>query len=184
MKSKTLEPDSSNCEFTFDNLSFEVDFTKIELLSQRIQTLLGVQDFQLSIDFISPEEMRRLNSEFRGKDQTTDVLSFPQFEFTNNVTCEAPFNLEATDGPPVLLGDIAISLVDANKNAQSIGQDLDREVCFLLVHGILHLCGHDHIKPDEEKVMVSQQKKIMENLEDNEPPPSPWMNCARLRHKQ
>ena len=177
-----MEPDSQSNheEIVFKDRRYLVDFDKIDLLSKRIQEFLGVQDFELSVNIVSPEEMQDLNQQFRDKDRSTDVLSFPQEEFVPPITTDHPFQDEiSSDAPPKLLGDIAISLIDAEQNAKSIGQGLDRELCFLLVHGILHLCGHDHLEPEEEKVMLQQQKKIMEKLEDSEPPPAIWNQCAR-----
>lgn len=71
--------------------------------------------------------MRRLNRDWRGKDRTTDVLSFPQA------------------GPaPGLLGDVVISLPAARRQAAAAGRSLGRELDALLIHGVLHLLGHDH----------------------------------------
>ena len=77
-----------------------------------------------------------------------------------------------------ILGDIAVSLGNAYNNAQSIGHNLDREVCFLLIHGILHLCGHDHHEEAEEALMMKQQKKILERIATIENSPL-WENCVR-----
>lgn len=176
-----MEPDSSNLEFNFSKHSYEVDFTKIERISYKVQSILGVENYQLDVNFISPNEIQDLNREYRSKDKSTDVLSFPQHEFAESLTCEAPGETVQQDGPPLLLGDLAISLEDAYANAQSIGQDLDREVCFLIVHGILHLCGHDHMETEEEAIMLKQQRQIMDALEDSEPPPRIWAQCARLK---
>lgn len=77
-----------------------------------------------------------------------------------------------------LLGDLVISPVDAWRNAQDIGQGLDREVAFLIVHGILHLCGHDHKHPEEESIMKHQQKLLMKTLEMKDDPL--WQDCVRL----
>jgi probable rRNA maturation factor len=63
------------------------------------------------------------------------------------------------------------------ENAEKIGQGLDREVCFLLVHGILHLCGHDHEEEDDEVIMFAEQRKIMESLNGDLPV---WKDCVRI----
>lgn len=173
-----MEPDCPCDHYTYDDHEYIVDQAKIGNISHKILSLLGVESFDLSLEFVSPAEMTDLNSEYRSKDRSTDVLSFPQFEFEAPVTIASPAQFEPNiDGPPRLLGDVLISLVDAEKNSADIGQSLDREVCFLIVHGILHLCGHDHIEPEEEKIMLQQQKLIMEALESE--PPSIWINCAR-----
>lgn len=84
-----------------------------------------------TIAFVSDRRMRELNNEFRGKNSTTDVLSFP-FE---------PDEFDARDD---FLGDIVISLEQAQKQAAENGLDLETEIKQLILHGILHLCGYDH----------------------------------------
>lgn len=77
-----------------------------------------------------------------------------------------------------VLGDIVICLDVAQENAKKIGQGLDREVCFLIVHGMLHLCGHDHeIKP-EETIMFREQRKIMKSFADKQ---KIWKNCIIVK---
>jgi probable rRNA maturation factor len=74
-------------------------------------------------------ELRRLNREFRGKDSATDVLSFPA----------------APPGMSVLLGDIAISMGRARAQARAFGHSVEQEVGILMLHGLLHLLGMDHV---------------------------------------
>lgn len=85
----------------------------------------------VTVAFVSDRKMRSLNSEFRGKDKTTDVLSFPaeQEEF------------EAFDST---LGDVVISAEQAVRQAEENGLDLETEISQLILHGLLHLCGYDH----------------------------------------
>lgn len=91
----------------------------------------------LSIAFISDREMRRLNREFRKRDATTDVLSFP-------------FEPDEMDPNTDYLGDIAISGEQALKQAAENGMDPETEIKQLILHGILHLCGYDHETDDGE----------------------------------
>lgn len=91
----------------------------------------------LSIAFISDREMRRLNREFRKRDATTDVLSFP-------------FEPDELNPNSDYLGDIAISGEQALKQAAENGMDPDIEIKQLILHGILHLCGYDHETDDGE----------------------------------
>ena len=80
----------------------------------------------ITIAFMSDRKMRELNKKFRGKDSTTDVLSFP-FE------ADAPF-----------LGDIVISAEQAARQSKENNLNLETEIKQLILHGILHLCGYDH----------------------------------------
>lgn len=159
-----MDPDTNtfvNCETEL----FSVNPKKIEDTANFICRSLGFENWELSISFVESEEIRRLNQEFRSIDKSTDVLSFPQQEWDEPVTLEHPFKQPKTKTPiPFMLGDLVISLDDALANARDIGHELDRETGFLLVHGILHLCGHDHIDPEEEELMTSQQRQLMEKM--------------------
>lgn len=160
---------------------FTVNEDKIEYLAQQVCSLLQVDSSELNIQFVTEAEIQELNTNFRQIGQPTDVLSFPQIEWksplllTNKLIKHTQKSKEA---PPLLLGDIAINLNIAKENADSIGQGIDKETCFLLVHGILHLCGHDHIDKGEEAIMLKQQKGIMEYLDNLDEPPS-WTNCVQ-----
>lgn len=84
----------------------------------------------ITIAFVSDRKIRELNNEFRGKNSTTDVLSFP-------------FEADAFDDENPL-GDIVISLEQAQRQAAENNLTLELEVKQLILHGILHLCGYDH----------------------------------------
>jgi probable rRNA maturation factor len=167
--------------------AYSIDEHKIERLASLICGPLGVSGYQLGVTLAGSTAIRRLNSRFRGIDKATDVLSFPQHEWTEPVRVRASRvrptgrrRLGIPDGPPPVLGDVIISLPDAEKNACSIGQRLDREVCFLLVHGILHLCGHDHETKAEERRMLAAQRALMNYLTRQCSRP-PWTNSVRRR---
>ena len=85
----------------------------------------------VTIVFVSDGRMRLLNNTFRGKDTTTDVLSFP-------------FEAEEFEAGENNLGDIFISLEQAERQAKENNLDLETEIKQLILHGILHLCGFDH----------------------------------------
>jgi probable rRNA maturation factor len=103
---------------------------------------LPLQVKHLGILFVNDLTIHRMNSEYRGKDKPTDVLSFSQLEG------------EASEFA-VSLGDIVISLDTAERQAKKFGVSLSREVLRLLVHGILHLCGYDH-----ENVSLSTARRM------------------------
>jgi len=96
--------------------------------------------------------MRRLNRSFRGKNSTTDVLSFP-FDETNweanDVKTENPKS-RIPNPKPQYLGDIVISLEQAQRQAAENNLDFEIEIKQLILHGILHLCGYDHETDDGE----------------------------------
>lgn len=140
---------------------FKIDEHKCRQLCGKILSLLHLAGYELSIEFLDSEQIAELNSEYRDKQTPTDVLSFPQLEFA------VPLELGAKpkhDGFHKILGDIVICPDVCAANAKMIGQGIDREACFLLIHGILHLCGHDHIEPADETKMLAQQNAIMSHL--------------------
>jgi len=104
----------------------------------------------LTVAFVSDRKMRQLNKQFRGKNSTTDVLSFPhepdEFEsesyaFTREDSSE---NLTPEGVTPTFLGDIVISAEQAERQAKENGLTLEGEIKQLILHGLLHLCGYDH----------------------------------------
>ncbi|NQV89260.1 MAG: rRNA maturation RNase YbeY [Parcubacteria group bacterium] len=106
---------------------------------------LGNPKALISVAFISPEEMREFNRTLRGKDCLTDVLSFE-------------LNEES------LKGEVLISYDQAKRQAKEVGHSVRKEVMFLLVHGILHIFGHDHEKPAEKEKMFVLQEQILKAL--------------------
>ena len=113
---------------------------------------------ELSLTYTDNAGIRRLNSEYRGKDAATDVLSFPMFDTAAEDIC-------AVDGEPAVLGDIVISLERAAEQAETYGHSFEREVAFLCVHSVLHLLGYDHERSeDEDKLMREKQRAVMRAL--------------------
>ena len=92
---------------------------------------------RLSILCASDEDVHALNKEWRGKDKPTNVLSFPMLERADLLTL-------AKDGPPEMLGDIALAYETCAKEAEEKGVTLAAHASHLIIHGLLHLAGHDH----------------------------------------
>ena len=109
----------------------------------------------LAIIVIGDDEIRQMNHQFLGIDGPTDVLSFPD---------EAGDFVQGIAEDP-LLGDIAISLPTAVRQAQEAGHPLASELAHLLTHGILHLCGYDHVNsPEEEARMRGREEHYLGDL--------------------
>ena len=104
-----------------------------------------------SVALVSDRRMQELNSMFRGKDSTTDVLSFPheKDDFENIHHTFAPDDVTPEE-PHDFLGDIVISAEQAARQAEANGLSLECEVKQLILHGVLHLCGFDHETDDGE----------------------------------
>ena len=109
----------------------------------------------LAILVTSDDEVRQLNHQFLGIDEPTDVLSFPDES--------DDFVQGAADEP--LLGDIAIALPTAERQAAEAGHSLAAELAHLLTHGILPLRGHDHVNgPEEEAEMRAREEHYLGDL--------------------
>ena len=157
-----------NCEFLFEN----GDEEKIEALLQKTKDALkkavgleGLGDVDLCIAFTDDEGIRKLNAQYRDMDKSTDVLSFPANMLLKPISEygedeELALESGETEGS-VALGDIAISLDTAARQAEEYGNTLEEEIAFLAVHGILHLMGYDHIEPDDEVVMRRRQREAL-----------------------
>ena len=115
---------------------------------------------ELSISFVSAEEIQGLNAEQRGIDAVTDVLSFPLEEFCNGLPdgYKPPFT-------PLPLGDVVLCLERAAQQAEEYGHSFDRECGFLTVHSILHLLGHDHEESEGEREMQLRQERVLQALD-------------------
>jgi len=145
---------------------------QIDALVNQVLDHLHLGDSTVDLSFVTEDEITELNEKHRGLAKPTDVLSFPQFEWQEPVTSdvEDPYRLLSTNTPklhgiPTMLGDIILSPEVAQRNAEKIPQSLDREVAFLITHGVLHLCGHDHVEVSEEEAMLKEQRLIMAELD-------------------
>ncbi len=96
-----------------------------------------------SLLFSDDAEVHELNREWRGKDKPTNVLSFPMLE-REDLLALAP------DGTPELLGDIALALETCKREAAEKRVPLEHHAAHLIIHGLLHLAGHDHVHSDAE----------------------------------
>lgn len=119
---------------------------------------------EVAVSLVGDEEIRELNRRHRGVDAVTDVLAFPLYEPAELHLLRG--RARAGQGPdaPLLLGDVVISLPQAERQAVAFGHPLARELAFLAVHGALHLLGYDHATPEEERVMSGEVEAILGDL--------------------
>ena len=135
----------------------------IRLLIRRCcQAVLTTENFEkdaeVSVSFVSNEEIKNLNKIYRDKDSVTDVLSFP-------LTSEDGTQEFNPETGAVQLGDVVISLETAVKQAQNYGHSLEREVGFLTVHSMLHLLGYDHeTSLLDQRIMREKEESVLEKL--------------------
>ncbi|MGE5677990.1 MAG: rRNA maturation RNase YbeY [Pseudomonadota bacterium] len=148
--------------------SVAVDEAMETLVSQVVGKVLQYEgceeDYEVSISFVGNEEIRSLNLEYRGIDKATDVLSFPMLEFSED-------ELEEEEDPEaeyideeIALGDIVISMEKVLEQSEEYGHSFNRELAFLLVHGMLHLLGYDHEEEASEGEMFEKQESILKEM--------------------
>lgn len=125
---------------------------------------------EIGIILVDNEQIKQMNKEFREIDQETDVLSFPMLEYEGYDEDDATIDLSdlAQDIDPetheLLLGDIVISLEKAMQQASEYAHTFERESGFLVVHGMLHLLGYDHVTKNDEIIMREKEEEILDHL--------------------
>ena len=109
---------------------------------------------EVSLSFVTPEEIRQINRDYREKDAITDVLSFPQYNSREEILQE----------PYVCLGDVIICPGRAREQAEEYGHSSTREMVYLMVHSMLHLLGYDHMEEEEKAVMRAREEAVMNEM--------------------
>ncbi len=160
--------------------SLEFDFDKEEIARAVCEKALELEGCpvpaEVSLSYVGDEEIRSINSTCRGLDQSTDVLSFPNLPFEG---ADGPGNWEillSADGSTaadlmdpetgcLLLGDIVLNLNRTASQAEEYGHSRKREFAFLIAHSMLHLCGYDHMTPEDAAVMFDRQESILSALQ-------------------
>ena len=114
----------------------------------------------ITVTFTTPENIRKINKEYRNIDKATDVLSFPMFERYEIQNMIKKQEFEHED----MLGDLVISVEKVKEQAEEYGHSFERELSYMLVHGFYHLMGYDHIKEEDKKDMRPKEEKILSDL--------------------
>lgn len=115
----------------------------------------------VSITLTNPENIHKINKEYRNVDRETDVLSFPMFEKNEIDQKIKNSNFEHED----VLGDIVISIEKVKGQAIEYGHSFEREFAYMLVHGFYHLMGYDHIEEKDKKIMREKEEIILSKLQ-------------------
>jgi rRNA maturation RNase YbeY len=132
-----------------------VDGRRLKNDARKLLKAVGEGSSSLSISLVNDRRMAMLNRRHRGKDSPTDVLSFP-------LHSEGAHHEQPVDGerPERLLGDVVISIDTARRQAAEYSAPLQNEINRLLIHGILHVLGHDHEKPKERAAMEAEERRL------------------------
>ena len=122
----------------------------------------GISDSKLclTITLTTPENIKKINKEYRNIDKETDVLSFPMFEKQELDEIIAKRKFEHED----VLGDIVISIARVVEQAKEYGHSFERELSYMVVHGFYHVMGYDHIKEEDKQKMRPKEEKILNAL--------------------
>lgn len=137
--------------FNETNINLDEYFnTVLKVLKKGLQ-ILEIDKCEFNVIVVSNNYIHELNKNYRGIDRETDVITFALED-------DKTFN-------PIdrVLGDIYISIDKVKSQALDYGHSELREICFLAVHGLLHLLGYDHIEKSDEEIMFSLQDKILES---------------------
>ncbi len=137
------------------------DFTKEVIKVCFEKEKLTNLNFYLSVTLTTPQQIHKLNKEYRNVDKETDVLSFPMFEKEelDNIIRE---NLK--NRIPEVLGDIVISVERVKEQAKEYGHSFERELAYMLVHGFYHVMGYDHIKEEDKVIMRPKEEEVLSIL--------------------
>jgi probable rRNA maturation factor len=139
----------------------EEEQAAIDRLPEVLEKVAEIEELpavSVSLSLVDNERIQKINREHRQKDAVTDVLSFPLFDNRSEWMQE-----DWEDS--IQLGDIILAVPRAIEQAIEYKHSLLREICFLVVHGFLHLLGYDHETEEEEKEMFALQEQVLSELE-------------------
>jgi probable rRNA maturation factor len=131
-----------------------VEVEDLRKIASRVLEAEGLSSAELGVLVTDDETVRRLNAEYAGEDETTDVLAFSLREGEEFVSPDRVMRL----------GEVIISYPTASRQAAEAGRLVDEEIAHLLVHGILHLLGYDHAEAGEERVMRAKEEELLAAL--------------------
>lgn len=159
---------NKNCEIIYKNIEKKQKYENVIKLvvDECFKTeKIDSTNLYVSITLTNPEEIEKINMQYRNIDRPTDVLSFPMFEkedlekiIHNDVDSDV-FNQQED-----ILGDIVISIPKVYEQAEEYGHSFERELAYMVVHGFYHLMGYDHIDEEDKKVMRQKEENILEHL--------------------
>lgn len=146
----------SNIDITYD-ISDVQEFMDEEKINEFVDMILehekleNTENTYVSFLITTNDVIQNINSEYRGKDTPTDVISFAYNE-TENI------------GPFDILGDIIISAEKVTEQAKEYGHSTEREFYYVLCHGMLHLLGYDHIDDEDKKAMREKEEELLKEI--------------------
>ena len=152
--------------YNIEYVDVEENTTYKDIIEKVIQKCFEVENLTnsklyVSVTLTTPEQIHKINKQYRDVDRPTDVLSFPMFEKE-----ELEKKIKNNDFLyEDVLGDLVISIDQVKKQAKEYGHSFERELAYMLVHGFYHLMGYDHIKEEDKQIMRPKEEKVLELLE-------------------
>ena len=152
-------------DIVYENIQEKEEFNKIIL--KVLDTCfekesLDVENWYINIILTTPENIQKINNDFRGIDKQTDVLSFPMFEKED---LEAIVENNNNNNLENILGDIVISIQRVEEQAKEYNHSFERELSYMVVHGFYHLMGYDHMEEEDKKEMREKEELVLKILD-------------------
>lgn len=135
-----------------EGVTLPEDYGVKDLVAFALRHMECPESCEVSVSFVSEEEIQRLNSEYRGVDNMTDVLSFE---------CDNPYEADP-DEESIAVGDIVICPSVIDEQRAQFGTTFKQEASLMTVHSVLHLLGYDHMEPEEREEMEAFEKEILD----------------------
>jgi probable rRNA maturation factor len=148
-------------ETTISNQQEAIEITdgllaQIEKVIQKVMEIEEIsREGELSLTIVDETTIKDLNREYRGKDEVTDVLSFPQYDEFLSIKDEMDY---------LVIGDVVICAQRAKEQADDFGHSYSREFAYLVVHSLYHLFGFDHMNEDDKKIMREKEEAALSEL--------------------
>ncbi len=135
---------------------------KLKKLARAVCKTLGqIAKFKVEIVFREKDEMQTLNKDTRGVDSVTDVLSYPSFEGIKGEVLLPEKCATAMEGKFIFLGSIVLCEDKIKAQAEEYGHSLERETEYLILHGLMHLFGYDHMTDEDKAEMRRKEKSVL-----------------------
>lgn len=135
-----------------EGVTLPEDYGVEDLVEFALRHMRCPESCEVSVSFVSEEEIQQLNSEYRGVDNMTDVLSFE---------CDNPFEADP-DEESIAVGDIVICPSVIDEQRSQFGTTFAQEASLMTVHSVLHLLGYDHMEQSEREEMEGLEKEILD----------------------
>ena len=153
---------------TQESFPFDTEKVAKAVAEKVLETENCPYEVQLNMLITDNEGIREYNRDYRKIDRETDVLSFPNLDFEKagefSIEEEREADYFDPDTGELILGDIILSADRVKEQAEQFGHSMRREFAFLTAHSMLHLCGYDHMEPEEAGIMERKQEEVLKAL--------------------